>query len=80
MNISKEEYNQLLKDANRYRWIKEQKNLELLTLRQYGTPWTKETGEKFYPSHLLNVRGTGFNGIEKLDDLIDQAMDLYPPQ
>jgi hypothetical protein len=24
------------------------------------------------------VNGTGFNGIEHLDDLIDQAIALYP--
>jgi hypothetical protein len=66
-------------DALRYRWIKAQLNLELRTNHTYGTPWTNaETGCRFYPSHNLNVNGTGFSGIEHLDDLIDQAMDLYP--
>ena len=69
----------LLKDAKRYRWIKAQKNLHLETCKTYGTPWTRaETGVQFYPSHILNVKGTGFNGIEHLDDLIDQAMEIYP--
>lgn len=67
------------KDAIRYRWIKAQKNLVLRTNRTYGTPWTKvDTGETFYPSHNLDVNGTGFSGIEHLDDLIDSAMELYP--
>ena len=41
-------------------------------------PWFREDGTKYYPSHFINVNGTGFNGIEHLDDLIDQAMKLYP--
>jgi len=66
-------------DALRYRWIKAQRNLELRTNRTYGTSWTNaETGHRFYPSHNLDVNGTGFSGIEHLDDLIDQAMSLYP--
>jgi hypothetical protein len=73
------DYTNLEKDALRYRWIKKQQNLNLRTNRTYGTPWTNtETGEKFYPSHNLDVNGTGFSGIEHLDDLIDQAMELYP--
>ncbi len=73
------DYTNLEKDALRYRWIKTKQNLNLWTNRTYGTPWTKtETGEQFYPSHNLDVNGTGFSGIEHLDDLIDQAMELYP--
>jgi hypothetical protein len=71
----------LQRDALRYRWIKNQKNLDLRTNVTRGTPWTHtETGKQFYPSHQLAVNGTGFNGIEHLDDLIDQAMDLYPSE
>jgi len=67
------------KDAARYRWIKAQQDLEIRTNRTYGAPWTKtDTGEKYYPSHQLDVNGTGFNGIEHFDDLIDQAMEMYP--
>lgn len=70
---------QLHEDAARYRWIKAQRNLELQTCKTYGTPWTNtETGETYYPTHYLAANGTGFGGIEKLDDLIDQAMQLYP--
>jgi hypothetical protein len=63
------------RDAARYRWIKSKKNLELQTNRGF---WFREDGTKYWPSHFLNVNGTGFNGIEHLDDLIDQAMELYP--
>lgn len=66
-------------DATRYRWLRAQGNLELRTERTYGTPWTNtETGRQFYPSHFLAVNGTGFSGIEHLDDTIDRAMALYP--
>jgi hypothetical protein len=75
-NTGQEDYEQ---DALRYRWIKAQRNLELRTNRTYGAPWTNtETGRRFYPSHNLDVNCTGFSGIEHLDELIDQAMSLYP--
>lgn len=78
-NISIKNYQMLKKDAERYRWIKQQKNLNLRTNKTQGTPWTNaESGNQYYPSHCLDVNGTGFNGIEHLDDLIDQAMELYP--
>jgi hypothetical protein len=68
-------------DAARYRWLKAQTNLSLRTVPQQGAQWTNvETGEEYRPSHYLDVNGTGFGGIEKLDDLIDQAMNLYPQQ
>ena len=66
---------QIERDAARYRWIKSKK---VLTLQADGCPWFREDGTKYYPSHFINVNGTGFNGIEHLDDLIDQAMKLYP--
>jgi hypothetical protein len=67
------------KDAARYRWIKAQQDLAIRTNKTYGAPWTKtDTGEKYYPSHQLDVNGTYFNGIEHFDDLIDQAMEMYP--
>jgi hypothetical protein len=71
--------NEIHVDAARYRWIRAQRNLELHTCKTYGVPWTNtETGKKYYPTHYLSTNGTGFGGIEKLDDLIDQAMELYP--
>jgi len=67
------------RDAERYRWIKAQKNLNLYTHHCQGIPWTNvETGYRYYPSHSLAVNGTGFDGIEHLNDLIDQAMKMYP--
>lgn len=62
-------------DARRYRWIKSKKTLELAT---EGVLWIRENGERYCPSHRLAVNGTGFNGVEHLDDLIDQAMEMYP--
>jgi hypothetical protein len=62
-------------DTERYQWIKRQKNLVLST---EGVKWIRETGEEYYPSHRLAVNDTGFSGIEHLDDLIDQAMEIYP--
>jgi hypothetical protein len=62
-------------DAQRYQWIKKQKNLVLST---EGVKWFRENGEEYYPSHRLDVNGTGFHGVEHLDDLIDQAMEMYP--
>jgi hypothetical protein len=68
---------QIKRDAVRYRWIKAQLNLNLRTTAR--TPWTHvETGNTYYPTHQIDVNGTGFAGIEHLDDLIDQAMGLYP--
>ena len=66
---------QIERDAVRYRWIKSKK---VLTLQADVCPWFHKNGRKYYSSHFLNVNGTGFNGIEHLDDLIDQAMELYP--
>jgi hypothetical protein len=63
------------RDAARYRWIKAKKNL---TLGTSNSLWFKESGESYYCSHFINVNETGFNGIEHLDDLIDQAMEMYP--
>ena len=67
----------LEKDASRYRWLKAQGSLDLRTC--YRSKWTRlETGETYYPSHALAVNGTGFSGVEHLDDLIDQAIEIYP--
>lgn len=74
-----ENIKEALANADRYQWIKNQKNLILQTDSQLGDPWTNvETGYRYRPSHRLAVNGTGFSGIEHLDDMIDQAMELYP--
>lgn len=67
------------RDAARYRWIRAQTNFELWTGSRQGVPWTQtETGQRYFPWGNLAVNGTGFGGIESLDDMIDQAMELYP--
>jgi hypothetical protein len=63
------------RDAARYRWIKSKK---VLTLQTDRCTWFREDGTKYYPSHFLSVNHTGFNGVEHLDGLIDQAMEMYP--
>lgn len=63
-------------DAIRYQWIKAQTNLRLGTTHAW---WINtETGRKYWPTHDLDVNGSRFSGVEHLDDLIDQAMELYP--
>jgi hypothetical protein len=64
------------KDALRYQWIKAQTNLKLGSTHAW---WIEhETGRKYWPTHDLDVNGSRFSGVEHLDDLIDQAMELYP--
>ena len=64
------------KDALRYQWIKAQTNLRLGSTHAW---WIEhETGRKYWPTHDLDVNGSRFSGVEHLDDLIDQAMELYP--
>lgn len=63
------------RDLIRYHWIKKQKNLVLST---EGVKWFDENGKEYFPSHRLAVNGTGFHGIEHLDELIDRAMEVYP--
>jgi hypothetical protein len=63
------------RDAMRYRWLK---NAPKLELRQVAQPWTNlETGEKYWTFHVMAACNTGFNGLP-LDELIDQAMKMYP--
>jgi hypothetical protein len=41
--------------------------------------WTSaETGERYLVTHELAAFNTGFHGLPTLDDLIDQAMEMYP--
>lgn len=71
--------NDIERDAMRYRWIKQAANLEIRSKPKWGSPWTNtETGEKFYPTHDLDAFGVGFSGLPTLDNLIDQAMEMYP--
>ena len=64
------------KDALRYQWIKAQTNLRLGSTHDW---WLNiETNRKYRSTHDLDVNGSRFSGVEHLDDLIDQAMELYP--
>ena len=66
----------LERDAARYRWIKQAAGLEIRTT---NVRWLDtETGKEFYPTHELAAFGTGFHGLPTLDDLVDQAMEMYP--
>lgn len=63
-------------DAKRYRWIKRQK--KGFELRADGTPWFRENGERYVCAFALAVNNTGFNGREHIDDLMDEAMAMFP--
>lgn len=64
------------KDALRYQWIKAQTNLRLGSTHAWWIEF--ETGRKYWPTHELDVNGSKFSEREHLDDLIDEAMELYP--
>lgn len=61
----------VVKDAARYRWLKEQKQL---SLRSCGGRWAREDGSKFVSSHRLAAGDTLFGPQETLDAAIDAAM------
>lgn len=63
-------------DAKRYRWIRRQKRG--FDLRASGAPWFRENGERYICAFDLAVNGTGFNGREHIDDLMDEAMAMFP--
>jgi hypothetical protein len=64
------------RDAARYQWIKAQTNIRLGSTHAW---WIEsETGRKYWPTHDLDVNGSRFSGREHLDDLIDEAMEMYP--
>lgn len=70
------EIERLRADAERYRWLKNAKGLTLESER--GSPWTREDGTKFMPSHRICAGGTQFGPHELLDDAIDAAMKETP--
>jgi len=64
------------RDAARYLWIKALTNIRLGSTHAW---WIEsETGRKYWPTHDLDVNGSRFSGREYLDDLIDEAMEMYP--
>ena len=62
----------ILVDAQRYRWLRSRKSLNLTTL---GTTWTRtKDGSKFIGTHLLCAEGVHYGTEESLDKLIDFAI------
>jgi hypothetical protein len=66
------------RDAARYRWIKAAPRLRIERMPDRHFWIYAETGEKYSVTHSLTAFDTGFSGLPTLDDLIDQAMEMYP--
>ena len=66
------------RDAARYRWIKAAPRLRIERMADSHYWVSAETGEKYSVTHSLSAFDTGFSGLSTLDDLIDQAMKMYP--
>lgn len=60
----------LREDAERYRWLREQPYLNLLT---DGGIWTRSDGSTYYVSHVLSAGRKQFATFETLDGTIDNA-------
>jgi hypothetical protein len=65
-------------DAARYRWIKAAPGLRIERMPDRHFWISGETGEKYSVTHTLDAFNTGFSGLPGLDDLVDQAMEMYP--
>lgn len=59
------------KDAERYRWLRSRKSLELSSS---SGEWTRIDGSKFTASHYLAEGGTQHGAAPSLDETIDSAM------
>jgi hypothetical protein len=69
-----EDIQRLRADAQRYRWLRDRKQLDLRT--DGWTSWTREDGTTFRGSHRLSADDTGYSSAETLDELIDFAMGI----
>lgn len=69
MNSS--ELSNSIKDAQRYRWLKEQIGLTLTTERT--SIWVREDGTIFVPSHRLSSNGVQYGVYPTLNETIDNA-------
>ena len=67
----REEIEKLRDDAMRYRWLRKQKALSLVS---DGAVWKRENGENFRASHALSANDTRYGVYETLDETIDEAM------
>lgn len=65
-------------DAARYRWIKAAPGLRIERMSDRHFWISAETGERYSVTHTLDAFNTGFSGLPGLDDLVDQAMEMYP--
>jgi len=75
---NKEDTNEDYKaDALRYRWLKEQKRLELVS---DGSAWFREDGTRFLASHRLASDHTQYPPEESLDLMIDAAIKFQKEQ
>lgn len=63
----------LRKDAERYRWLKSVKHLEL---NSTNGEWIREDDSRFISSHRLCAFGTAFAPYPTLDETIDAAMGV----
>lgn len=63
----------ILRDALRYRWLKQQRNLRLVS---DGGTWTREDGSIFRASHQLSAGNTQFAPMPTLDEAIDAAVKI----
>jgi len=60
-------------DAERYRWLKSRKGLDLRTEHDHCV-WTRIDGSKFCATHYLAEGGTQHAPADSLDATIDAAM------
>ena len=68
----------LEKDAERYRWLRSRRSLDL---RTDGTHWTASDGTRFVSTHYLAADGTQHAPAPSLDASIDAAraaLDAQP--
>ena len=65
------EIKRLHNDAMRYRWLRKQKALRLVS---DGAIWKRENGKNFRASHALSANDTRYGVYETLDETIDDAM------
>jgi hypothetical protein len=66
------------RDAARYRWIKAAPRLRIERMPDSHFWISADTPKKYCVTHTLTAFDTGFSGLPTLDDLVDQAMEMYP--
>ena len=67
------EIERLRKDAERYRWLKGRKGLELRRAPQPNI-WVRPDGSVYSATHTLAEGGTQHAPAESLDGIVDAAM------